>query len=63
MKTLKKKTNCVKTFFFSKEENIRTHSPLRAMFLILKLVDKKNSEYAANVKYPDLTKQKKYFPT
>ena len=41
--TWKKKTNCVKTCF-SKEEKIRTHSPLRAMFLISKHVDKENSE-------------------
>ena len=48
----------LKQVFFSKVENIRTHSPLRTMFLILKHVDKENSEYAANVKYTDLTKQK-----
>ena len=59
MGTLKKKTNCVKTsFLFSKVENIKTHSPLRAMFLILNHVDKGNSEYPENVDYPDLTKQK-----
>ena len=59
MGTLKKTTNCVKTsFLFSKVENIKTHSPLNEMFLILKHVNKKNSEYPANVGYPDLTKKK-----
>ena len=43
-------------------DNIRTPSPLRAMFLILKHVGKENSEYPANVDYPDLTKQKNTFP-
>ena len=55
-----KTTNCVKTSFF-KVENIRTYSPLRAIFLILKHVDKENSEYPANVDYPDLPKQKTIF--
>ena len=32
------------------------------MFLILKHVDKESSEYPANMKYPDSTKEKKIFP-
>ena len=51
--------NCVKTSILSKVQNIRTHSILRAMFLILKHVDKENNEYPTNADYPDLTKQKK----
>ena len=43
----------LKQDFFSKVENIRTHSPLGAIFLILKHVDKENYEYPANEKYPD----------
>ena len=47
----------------SKEENIRIHSPLKAMFLILKHTDKENNKYPANVDYTDLPKHKKYIPT
>ena len=57
-----KQQTVLKQVFF-KVENTRTYSPLRAMFLILKHFDKENSEYPANVNYPDLPKQKKYFQT
>ena len=54
----KKQQTELKQVFFSKSENIRNHSPIKAMFLILKHVDKENSEYPAKADYPDLTKQK-----
>ena len=59
----KKQQTVKKKFFFNKVENNRTHFPLRAMFLILKHVDKENSEYPPNLDYADLPKQKKYFLT
>ena len=49
----------LKQVFFSKVENIRNHSPLKAIILILKHVGKINSEYPAKTDYRNLTKQKK----
>ena len=61
IRALKNNKLCLNKYFFNKVENIRTHFPLRAMFFILKHVDKENSEYLEHVKYTDLTKQKKIF--
>ena len=48
----------LKQVFFSKVQNIRNNSPLKAMFLILKHIDKENDENRAKANCSDLPKQK-----